>query len=316
MNRKLWLWLLAALAAVCAALAVFLPQMSIFEAVLCFPFAPLGRALRALSLSGTVGNATAIVLYVLLSLVPAGYCFARWRKAQTAWEDLLLLSISGSLFFTLYGMINASALPFPLASVPFRRAMLGGLIWVQVAAYVVLRLLRSAFCADKAKLRVFARVGLVLLSALLTYDVFGSGVQALLENLRTLRENNTDGGSLLLTQLVLILRAVTYAVPQLMEIWVCFAAQRLLKARAQAQAVQADAAAALLAARCRVTLSVSVLLGAAVYVVQLLLSRSIRSLALEVNFPLGALGFCLAALLLARLLQENRQLREDNDLFI
>lgn len=316
MNKKLWLGLLGALSVVCATLAVLLPQMSVLEAVLSFPFAPLGRALRALSLCGAVGNAAAIALYVLLSLAPLGYGLLRWRKGRAGKEDVLLAVISVSLFFTLYGMINASALPFPFASRTLRRAMLGGLIWAESAAYVVLRLLRGAFCADKRALRRYARWGVLLLTMVLVYSVFGAGLQSLLTSLRALREANTDGGSLLLTQLVLVLRAVSDAVPQLLEILVCFAALRLLAARQHADAPQADAAAAVLAARCRVTLSVSVLLGVAVYALQLVLSRSLRLIDLDVRFPLGALGFCLAALLLARLLQENRQLREDNDLFI
>lgn len=316
MNKKLWLGLLGVLSAVCAALAVLLPQTSVLEAVLSFPFAPLGRALRALSLCGAVGNAAAIVLYVLLSLAPVGYGLLRWRKGRAGKEDALLALMSISLFYTLYGMINAGALPFPLASLTLRRAMMGGLIWVESAAYVVLRLLRGAFHANKRALHQYARWGVLLLMIVLVYSVFGAGIQALLASLRALREANTDGGSLLLTQLVLVLRTVRDAVPQLMELWVCFAALRLIAARQCSDAEQADAAAAALAARCRITLSVSVLLGVAVYALQLLLSRSLRLIDLDVHFPLGALGFCLAALLLARLLQENRQLREDNDLFI
>lgn len=316
MNKKLWLGLLCALGAVCTALAVLLPQTPIVKALLAFPFAPIGRGLRALSLSGAGGNAAAIVLYVLLSLAPVGYRLVRLRKGRADKADSLLLVMSVSLFFTLYGMVNAGALPFPLAEQALRQAMLGGLIWAEAAAYVVLRLLRGAFCADKAALRRYARAGVLCLTAVLVYEVFGAGVQQLLAELQTLREGNTNSGSLLLTQSVLVLRALSAAVPQLLEIWVCFAALRLISARQKANAEQADAAAATLAARCRVTLSVSVLLGAAVYALQLALSRYLRVVQLDVRFPLDALGVCLAALLLARLVQENRSLREDNDLFI
>ena len=44
--------------------------------------------------------------------------------------------------------------------------------------------------------------------------------------------------------------------------------------------------------------------------------KRLRSAALTVTLPLVPLAFCLAALILARLVQENRKLRADNDLFI
>ena len=56
--------------------------------------------------------------------------------------------------------------------------------------------------------------------------------------------------------------------------------------------------------------------GLLVNLCQILLARKLRSIALEITLPLGAVAVCLGALLLARLMQENRRLREDNALFI
>ena len=64
------------------------------------------------------------------------------------------------------------------------------------------------------------------------------------------------------------------------------------------------------------TLRFTLLAGLAVNLAQVLLARQLRSIALNVSLPLSTVALCLAALLLARVMQENRKLREDNDLFI
>lgn len=316
MKRSRWLWVFAAEAAACAVLCAAQPEAALLQLLFSLPFSPLGRGLRALSLSGAVGNLAAILLYLVFCLLPTVFFVLRLRKRGFSEEALLLPVMSVSLFFVLYAMINHNALPFPQASLSFRTAMLGGLIWAEAAAYVLLRLLRGAFHADKTGLRRYLRGIVLLLAALFVYSLFAGVPQSLMTSLQALHTANTNGAALLLSEVFLVLRALADAVPLALDLWVCAAALAFLRARQQQDPEAADALAARLAARCRASLTVSVLLSLALYLLQLLFASRLRTLDLNVPFPLLSLAFCLAALLLTRLVQENRQLREDNDLFI
>lgn len=317
MGQKQWIWLFAAEAALCAALSVLLRGTAGMDAgVLAFPFAQIGRGLRALSLSGAAGNAAAISLYVLLSLIPAAAFVLRLRRAERDGEDALLLLMSATLFGVLYLMINPALLGRSNIPASMVRPALGGLVYAELCAYAVLRVLRGAFDANAARLRRYLRALLLALAAVLVYDASGGTATELLDGLESLKKANTGSTGLGWTQAFLTVRALAGAVTPVLDVWVIFAALRLIDARAAGEIGPAEQAAQTLAARCRAGLSISVLLSLTVYLAQVLFSERLRQVALDVTFPLTSITFCLGALLLARLMQENRRLQADNDLFI
>lgn len=317
MGQKQWIWLFAAEAALCAALSVLLRGAAGMDAgVLAFPFAQIGRGLRALSLSGAAGNAAAIALYVLLSLIPAAAFVLRLRRAERDGEDALLLLMSATLFGVLYLMINPALLGRSNIPASMVRPALGGLVYAELCAYAVLRVLRGAFDANAARLRRYLRALLLALAAVLVYAASGRTATDLLDGLESLKKANTGSTGLGWTQAFLTVRALAGAVTPVLDVWVIFAALRLIDARAAGEIGPAEQAAQTLAARCRAGLSISVLLSLTVYLTQVLFSERLRQVALDVTFPLTSIAFCLGALLLARLMQENRRLQADNDLFI
>lgn len=318
MNRKKLILIFGAEAAICAAMAVLLRGTAQAEAgVFAFPFAQIGQGLRALSLSGAAGNAAAIAIYVLLSLIPTGLFALRLRKTGFEGETFLLLLLSVTLFGVLYVMVNPALLD--RANLPdraFGQAALGGLVYVELCAYAVLRMLRSAFAADAHTLRRYARVGLLVLAAVYVYCAFGQSLTTLFVRLDEVYAGNTDRAGLGLTRACLILRMAASAASYALDVWVIFAGLALLRARDAAESELAAQAAQTLAARCRTALTVTVLSSLGVYLVQTALAGKLRQTALTVSLPLGSIAFCLGALLLARLMQENRRLQADNDLFI
>lgn len=317
MGQKQWIWLFAAEAALCAALSVLLRGTAGMDAgVLAFPFAQIGRGLRALSLSGAAGNAAAIALYVLLSLIPAAAFVLRLRRAERDGEDALLLLMSATLFGVLYFMVNPALLGRSNIPASMVRPALGGLVYAELCAYAVLRVLRGAFDANAARLRRYLRALLLALAAVLVYAASGGTATELLDGLESLKKANTGSTGLGWTQAFLTVRALAGAVTPVLDVWVIFAALRLIDARAAGEIGPAEQAAQTLAARCRAGLSISVLLSLTVYLAQVLFSERLRQVALDVTFPLTSIAFCLGALLLARLMQENRRLQADNDLFI
>ena len=146
-----------------------------FSSVMAFPFEQIGTGLRALSLSGAVGNAFAIFLYVLFSAIPLFFWVRRSRNHTRTPEDHLLLLMSILLFLIIYWMVNPAFIPHN-ASAPtgtsgnnMDKALLGICFYSCLAAYLILRFLRLAFAADRATCH---RYLIGLLHGLVFYFVF------------------------------------------------------------------------------------------------------------------------------------------------
>ena len=165
-------FLLAALGAEALLCVLFCALGGSADAVLSFPLAPIGGWLRRLSLSGSLGNGLATAIYVILCLFPAALFLFRRMKGKRYPEDLLLLAASAALFYSLYLLINP-ALGEARYSLMAKPA-LNGLVWVLIAAWLVLVLLRLAFedkrGAEKCgKLILFALAAVYVLLALAVF---------------------------------------------------------------------------------------------------------------------------------------------------
>ena len=86
-------WFLAAAAAVAAVMAFVPGAGSGLFGVLALPLRAVGWCLRALSLSGGLGNGVAIVLYVLVCAVPLVF----WWSGKRRTEDWLLFGLRVAL---------------------------------------------------------------------------------------------------------------------------------------------------------------------------------------------------------------------------
>ena len=315
MRRKLLYGCLALEAVVCVVLAVcrsWVPDL--VSGVIAFPLEQIGYGLRQLSLSGSAGNAAAIGLYVLLSLVPLVFLFRR----RLHWEDSLLVAMSALLFLSLYCMINPGLLSQwagnPLGAV-FEKAILGAFFYALVVGYVVLRLLRSFFSAEQEKLTRYLHVLLGGLSVLLVYSAFGSGFAGLLDSFDALRAGNTGNEHLLGgTYVFLSLQYAVDVLPYLLDLMIVYSLGVVLDSERYSN--DAILAAEKLARLCRLSLIAMVVSNLAYHGLQLLFVKSLMQTNSVVQLPLFSLLFVLAVLLVTRLLNDNRQLKEDNDLFI
>lgn len=331
MRRKHWIMLFAAEAAVCVLLTVLLRGSGLFDAgILAFPFAQLGAGLRALSLMGGVWNVLAIALYLLLVAAVIGVAaWSYFRLFSRHEEEWLLFVICVTFGVTLYAMVNPSWLQRRFfAARSLGPAMLGGLFYTELIVYVLLRLLRSAAEADAKGLRRYVRWVLAALAAVFVYSAFADGLQGLLSELETLRKSNptpdefpqmlvgVSAPSLLWTEGVIAARYLLHAAADGLGVWVILEALELLSAQDCGDAVRAADCAERIARKSTTALRVTLWCGVIVNVYQVVLAKLLRSIVLNVTLPLGSVALCLGALLLARLMQENRRLRADNDLFI
>ena len=311
MKNKLMTAALGAEAALCVLLCA---QGGSVEAVLSFPLAPIGNWLRRLSLSGGAGNALAIVLYVLICLLPAGLCLFRWLKGKRFAEDLLLPAASAALFYSLYLLINPAMAEarYSLMAKP----ALNGLVWVLIAAWLVLVLLRLAF-EGKQGAEKCGKLVLFALAAVYVFCLFYQFPAEAVGEVRALNEENTVHTGLGLSWFVIILRAVAAAVPCGLSLVALYLSRKLLDAAVKDRYSEETLTLSRRLARfCRAALTAEVLLCAGVYLLQMVLAPQLRSVSFEVEFPVSSVAVALAALLLSRLLGESKQLKEDNDLFV
>lgn len=284
------------------------------DAVLSFPLAPIGGWLRRLSLSGNLGNGAAIVIYMLICLIPAGLFLFRRLKGRRNWEDLLLLAGSAALFYSLYLLINP-ALAEARYSLMAKPA-LNGLVWVLIAAWLVLALLRLAF-ADRQGAEKCGKLILFALAAVYVFCLFYQLPAEAIGEIRALNEANTVHSGLELSWFVIVLRALAEAVPCALSLFALYLSRKLLDAAAEDRFSEETLTLSQRLARfCRAALTAEVLLCAGVYLLQLVLAPQLWSISFQVEFPVSSVAVALAALLLSRLLGEGKELKEDNDLFV
>lgn len=313
MKKKLPFIALGAEALLCVILCVALKGENA-EAILSFPLAQLGAGLRALSLSGAVGNIAAILFYALICLLPVGLLVCRYLKGRAHWEDVLLPIISASMFYALYLLINPA-----LAGDRYfvtAKPLLNGLVLALLISWAVLYLLHLAF-EDRKGVEKCGAILLFSMAAAYVYSVFYCVPAIVVKEIAAVNAANTDHSVLGLSYFAILLRGAAQALPYALNIAAVYLAWLLLRQASDDRYSQQTLARSNRLARfCRTALTVDVLLGAGVYVIQLCLAPGLRSLSVMVHFPLGSMAVALAALLLSRLIGEGKQMKDDNDLFV
>lgn len=324
MKKTLYIGVLIVEAMICVALCVF-GNMSgeNIAHVMAFPFAPIGEGLRAMSLSGSVGNVAAIILYVGLSLLPLGVLLFHASKRSLHWEDSLLVVLIPLLFVVLYEMINPGIIPLGpselgMMGADVRKAMLGCVVYSVLVGYLVLRALRLFFCAGKEQLQSYVSLLLGLLNVIFVYMVFGGCLQKFLQTVESTKASNqgTEDG-LTLTYVFLFLQMLVDALPYLLDIMIVFVSQHMLQELGKdAYSLEAMEAAEKLSKACGISLKVTILSIVVFNLLQLLCAKNLRVLNGFVNIPILSIILVLAALLVAKLVTEGKRLKDDNDMFI
>ncbi len=296
-------------------------------AVMTFPYAQLGALLRALSLSGTAGNAAAWALYLLLGLLPVIWLLLRCIRRRAHAEDALLAVFSGVLLYALYLFVNPAELaarmtPDIKASAELSLAMGGAApgctLHALLIAYAVLRLMR--YSAEKER-GVYPAMRWLLYAvlAMLVFGVFGSGLSGLLHSVAALREANTALPASKLTVSIgfLAAQALVQALPLLCGIPVALQALRLIDAVSVEPYSEATVAAAHRMGTYSRAAVVGVLLSqVALNLLQLALGGAVHASSYTVALPLTAILLMLAAMLLARFMERGKRIKEDNDSII
>lgn len=293
---------------VLAALAV--PAMVAAADTLALPFTLAADGLRALSLSGGAGNAAAIVLYAVLCLSPL--LLVRRRK-----EDALLFLCSGTMFYVMYVLINPGLMPGVIRN-EVGELICAGTVYSILICWGVLRLLKAGddlgVEGTYQALRMFLLICAVQLAML---GIIG-GFNNLMQDIAEIRSGNTmPGQNLTLTYGFAALEYAAYALEYVLDAVVMWLAAELLKELEAAPYSEACAAAGdRLARGCRRSLCVITVSATVLNLGQLVCASWLHHISGSVRIPVFSLALVFATLALTQLLNQGKELKDENDMFV
>lgn len=276
------------------------------------PFTLAGSGLRRLSLSGTAGNVAAVALYTALSVLP----LLLNLKRKWYLEDVLPVVCSLLMFFVLYYMINPSLRPTMLSG-EVGDVILAFSIYSVLLSWGIVKLIRSYDSFGVANIYGALRIFLVLcISGFLVLAV--TDFRECFGKIRQVAESNVlQGASLIPTFLVIGGSCLVAFVEYGFDILTMVLAVKLLKElEADPYSQAACAAAGKVSSWCKRTLLVICLSGTALNLVQILLAPVLYDLHVTLRIPVLSIAVVFALMLLTRLLNQGKQIKEDNDLFI
>lgn len=269
---------------------------SVFD-LLSLPLEKTAELLGAMSLSGKIGNAAAIVIYSLFCLIPVFVMLFRMKKKTFVKTDSLLPLISAVLFAVVYLLINPSEMG--LHGMGEGASMVAFSFWSLLVGYLVLKFadtLKSTEGKRTEKLLslILKITGGVFVFALCSTELVKTeiGIVTLL----------SFANSVLPSVFGVVI--VFYGLNVLSEFTLDRYSENTLKATEKLSSV------------CILALRATVSVTALFSVLQLKFISELSKVNFSVDIPLLSFGFILLVLILSGFLKESKALKEDNDSFI
>lgn len=324
-KEKYMLVILAIEAVVCVLFNILhYSTADLFTTMIAFPFEQIGAGLRALSLSGGVGNGIAILFYIFCSLIPAGIWLLLKKRKQAEPVDILLLFLSLLLFGVNYFMVNPGLLGSGTPETA--KWSLGSTFYSLFFGYLLIRILLHCQDLNRSDLQKRIRILLAVGNMILVYVIFSRELGDFLAALGKLQGTNSVfdientweiSGTLGLTYLFLFLRFLAVSLPYMLDIVIVCFTRRLLK---KLEEIPYEEETAVLAEKlgefCVKSLIITIAVEAVFNLAQLLFQDQLYQLDYVVNIPVFSIVFVFAVLLFARYIRQIQKLKMDNDLFI
>lgn len=314
MKRKTLITILICETALLSILVLLINRFpELFSSMLAFPFEQIALGLKALSQTGKAGNGLATALWVGISslpLIPALRCKGNKDAVK---EKIALYVLSCILLLSFYGMVNPT-LFCPLIPegenelLAVVKAVFSVSIWSIVVLYIVFRLIRLFRSGDKGHLLGYMRNLLQILCVIF----LATAIISLETDLAAAIASPQKA----LDRVMNLLRLFAAFVPYALDIAIIFSALDLLEIVATEEQNGIVPAAEKLGKICRMALGIATALTAVLNVFQIALMRWLSNVTAAVSIPITSIVFTCIVLLFSRLLAENKQLRDDNSLFI
>ena len=304
MKKKTLFCILVCAALLPAALTVLSHLAPAFvSSALAFPLEPVGKGLAALASLGAAGRGLAAALWAGLSLLPLLLLLRREKGSVSKGEAVSLAAWIAAALFCIRGAVA----PGSFGAVGGAQTVCAALN-VTLLSFAVLwagvRFTSAAEETGEKKLVSLLKAALALLAAVFTAEGVLSAAGSL-----PLPEAAPDAA-------VAVLRALSSLLPCVFGVLVVLSAFDLTSALSTDDRATASKAVRGLTLRAKAGLLSSLAAAALVNLVQVLLLGRLQNVSVTANLPLEGAVFFVVVLALTRLVEANRRLRDDNDLFI
>ena len=314
MKRKTLILILILEAALIAGLVYLSRQYPAwFSSVWSIPMEQIAGGLKVLSGTGAFGNGLALAILAGIALIPVIIALRYPRGRETLAERITLAVMAPVILIVLWYMIHPGNMRPEAAGadafLQVARAALSLIIWSVVILFVVLRLIRLFRAGKREQLLRYFRILLAVSCITFTAELAVTLMNAVLTPA-------ADGSRSAQDIIAGIFRLAAGVVPLVFDIVILIRVMDLIRiSETEEQEGLAETAKRVSGISC-IALAVSTGLCALQHVVQLLLMPGLTDLNVTVDIPVVSIVFVAVILLFTRLLVENRQLREDNSLFI
>ena len=314
MKRKTLILILILEAALIAGLVYLSRQYPAwFSSVWSIPMEQIAGGLKVLSGTGAFGNGLALAILAGIALIPVIIALRYPRGRETLAERITLAVMAPVVLIVLWNMIHPGNMRPEAAGadafLQVARAALSLIIWSVVILFVVLRLIRLFRAGKREQLLRYFRI-------LLAVSCIAFTAELAVTLMNAVPAPAADGSRSAQDIIAGIFRLAAGVVPLVFDIVILIRVMDLIRiAETEEQEGLAETAKKVSGVSC-IALAVSTGLCALYHVVQLLLMPGLTDLNVTVDIPVVSIVFVAVILLFTRLLVENRQLREDNSLFI
>ena len=265
--------------------------------LLSFPLEKSADFLGSLSLSGSVGNAVAVVIYAFICLIPVFVLLFRISRKTFVKTDSILVLMSAVLFAVIYLLINPSEMG--LHGMGEEASMVAFSFWSLLVGYLVLKFAEILKNTEGKRTERLLSVVLKIIGAVFMFA------------LCTLEFTKAEVG------IVTVFSALNSVLPAILGIrTVFFALDLLTEFSLDRYSENTVREADKLSRFCILALELTVGVSALLSVLQLRFINELSSVNFSVEIPLVSIGFILLLLMLSGFIKESKALKEDNDSFI
>ena len=270
---------------------------SVFD-LLSFPLVKLADFLGAMSLSGDIGNAAAIIIYALVCLVPVFVMLSKMKQNTFKKTDSLLVLMSAVLFAVIYLLINPSEMGLR-GEIDGASQMVAFSFWSLFFGYLILKFTEKISAADGDRILKLLSLVLKITGAIFVFA------------LCTVKTTATEIG------LMTVLGFVNTAIPYVLAVVTVFLSLELSgEFTSDRYSESTVMVAEKLSSFCILSVKVSVVVSALYNVLQLRYINELSNVDFRLQVPLFSLGFILLVLVMTSFIKDSKALKEDNDSFI
>ena len=313
MKRKKLILIMIAAAILIGALAIMTNLFpNWLSSILAFPLEPVSLGLNAMASAGRIGNGFSVMLSAVLVLLPL--CFAiRLKGDDKLPERISLYLVSAVILVALYGARNPGAFQNERISGSeeyerMLRMIFSISVWVMVILFLVLRLIRLFRTGHREQLLRYLRCLVYAMCVFLAGGFAFSLADSIMKVISGLPTAEDTA--------LYILKVVISLATLLLNLAVAFRMLDLLDITVTEEQEGLTEAAARLSKTSCIALACTAAFTALVHIVQIFLMKGLTDIKANAELPLSDIVFVLVILLLSRLMIENKQLKDDNSMFI